>query len=220
MVTARLSADDDERAPAHRQPESIGGSHGNVISFDSYQDTREHWTSVIHGGGENYLLDHLLDVDDIHLQALRRIGNRHGREFLGIDALQIGDGGTAVQIQGLGADIQNHFNLLVRKSAHQVSKSARWNGGRPFFYDFGADPTGDAHLQVGRRQAQPPSSVATSTLFSTGKVLREDTARYDAQAASQVLLQDVYFHGGTPLSFSFRKRNKRARILPRVAGMR
>ncbi len=81
-------------------------------------------------------------------------GHGQGRELLGVDALDVGVGGAAAHVQGLGGGVQVQADLLLRQGAHQVGEGARRDGGGAFLFDLGADPAGDAQFQVGGRQAQ------------------------------------------------------------------
>ena len=86
-------------------------------------------------------------------------------------------------------------DLVGGQGADQVGEGARRDGGGAFLLDLGADPAGDAQLQVGGGKAQAPFIGGDQDIGQHGQGAAGGYGtRDDAQAMRQIFLQDGYFH--------------------------
>ncbi len=203
---ARLGDGVEDRDGLDRDPVVVGRGERQLVALEPGQDAGQDRARLVAGGGERRLGES--PAQDVLGDPRRRplAGGTDGREFVRVDALDVGLEPAAAQVEGVARPEGEIDPVAGRQRVDQVGQELGRDGRRTIDLDLARDPVDDPDLEVGGRQLEPGVLRLEQDVGQDGqRAPVRDGATDDRQAARQVLLHDREFHVGlTPMRGSGR----------------
>ena len=188
---------------ADREPEAVGRGHGELILLCQQQHTHEDRPRFIGGGGKGHLLDHFAEIAHLELHGAVQVHRLTGREFLGVDALDVVGGRAAAHVERLCALVEGEHHLVRREGADQIEEGASRDRSGAGLLDARRDPAADAELEIGGGEAQAPfRGIDEDVAEDRERGARRYGAGDEAEAVCELLLWDGGFHDVALLGMS------------------
>ena len=140
-----------------REAKAIGrGERGGAL-MQAHIDAGEHGAGVGVGGGAGHLVDSLFERRGGEAGLRRALGRRrrHGGEFLGRGAVDLGAEAGAGHRDDLVLAVDLEGHLVVGQAGDQVGEEPGRHQDAAILLDLGAAPDGDREVEIGRAEAQP-----------------------------------------------------------------